>query len=457
MRFVFPSRSQTEIENGKKLKVEPLESQRRLSRQGADRAPSLSLTSQSCLEAPFQPCHKDASQSCANARFPPRRNEVSRSDVRSRSKARRDGVSPSYVGPRFRPRRNEVSRSDVGSRSKARRDRVSPSYVGSRFRADRNEASRSDVRARFQPCRKSHRSVAASAAEGLLSQSDQGFNGKPINDATVVVLPCQQDVASASSSSPVGAAQLSPARKRWVGPNWIPSAVGAAQAASVAICAIFLLFAPCTHAKIYDKSKTTQDPLDAYLATARKGAAQPAPTVGSLWDPNGRMGDMATDAKARYVGDLVTINIAESTSSAQQESAQTSRAFSASSSLAALLGTTGAREQNLFSPSSNQSLNGKGQTALSTSLTTTLAASVTEALPNGMLVIEARRDVEVTNQRETMVLRGVIRREDLSPLNAISSTAISHLEVSLKGNGVVSDGTRPPNVVVRVLLRVFGF
>ncbi|HTV66805.1 MAG TPA: flagellar basal body L-ring protein FlgH [Bryocella sp.] len=199
------------------------------------------------------------------------------------------------------------------------------------------------------------------------------------------------------------------------------------------------------------------DSLDAYLVTARKEAPANAPTTGSLWDPNGRMSDMATDAKARYIGDLVTIDISESTNSAQQESAQTSRAFSASSSLAALIGTTNNRAQNLFSPSSTQSLNGKGQTALSTSLTTTLAASVTEVLPNGMLVIEARRDVLVTNQKETMILRGIIRREDISPTNSVSSTAISHLEVSVKGNGVISESTRAPNVVVRVLLRVFNF
>jgi flagellar L-ring protein precursor FlgH len=215
------------------------------------------------------------------------------------------------------------------------------------------------------------------------------------------------------------------------------------------------------HANIFDRLKSSKapaiDPLDSYLDTARKGATVSPLTTGSLWDPNGRMSDMATDAKARYVGDLVTINIAESTSSAQQESAQTSRAFSASSSLAALIGTTGARAQNLFSPNSTQSLNSKGQTALSTSLTTTLAANVTEVLPDGNLVIEARRDVEVTNQKETMVLRGVIRREDLSPLNAVSSTAITHLEVSVKGNGVISESTRAPNVVVRILLRVFNF
>jgi flagellar L-ring protein FlgH len=220
---------------------------------------------------------------------------------------------------------------------------------------------------------------------------------------------------------------------------------------------LLLSVALVASAKTKSAKSQSADSLDAYLATARKSAPADVPTMGSLWNPNGRMSDLATDTKARFVGDLVTINIIESTNSAQQESAQTSRAFSASSSLAALLGTTNARAQNLFSPSSTQSLNGKGQTALATSLTTTLAASVTEVLPNGNLVIEARRDVLVTNQKETMTLRGIIRREDLSPANVVASTAISHLEVSLKGNGVISESTHAPNIVVRILLRIFNF
>lgn len=211
--------------------------------------------------------------------------------------------------------------------------------------------------------------------------------------------------------------------------------------------------------KLTPKKQPQADSLDDYLAKARASgeSSEYAATTGSLWNPAGRLSDMATDAKARYIGDLVTINIAESTSSAQQGSVQTSRSFSASSSLAALLGTTGPTAQNLFSPNSSQALTGKGQTALTTSLTTTLAANVVEVLPDGQLVIEARRDVGVTDQKETMILRGIIRREDLSPQNAVSSRAISHLEVSLAGNGVISDGTRQPNVVVRTLLRILNF
>ncbi len=266
----------------------------------------------------------------------------------------------------------------------------------------------------------------------------------------------------------LGEAQPSPARERWVsatkneerrrcGTSRARTHARARNRIAVVIVALAFLSASSVAAESPKTKTQSVDSLDAYLATARKSAPADARTLGSLWDPNGRMSDLATDTKARFVGDLVTINIIESTNSAQQESAQTSRAFSASSSLAALLGTTNARAANLFSPNSTQSLNGKGQTALATSLTTTLAASVTEVLPNGNLVIEARRDVLVTNQKETMILRGIIRREDLSPANVVASTAISHLEVSLKGNGVISETTREPNVIVRILLRVLNF
>jgi len=272
-------------------------------------------------------------------------------------------------------------------------------------------------------------------------------------------------VATVDQTSAVGAAQISPARKRWVqglkGPERRRCGTGSVNHAPIALAyALILLIAslsPIAAAKTKNPKPQPTDSLDTYLATIRNPVPPETPTVGSLWNPDGRMSDMATDTKARYVGDLVTINIAESTNSAQQESSQTSRAFSASSSLAALIGTTNARAQNLFSPNSTQSLNGKGQTALATSLSTTLAASVTEVLPNGDLVIEAYRDVLVTNQKETMVLRGIIRRADLSPTNVVSSTVISHLEVSVKGNGVISESTRAPNVVVRMLLRIFNF
>jgi flagellar L-ring protein FlgH len=199
------------------------------------------------------------------------------------------------------------------------------------------------------------------------------------------------------------------------------------------------------------------DPLDQYLKTARVGPSPEVPTTGSLWKSNGSMSDMASDDKARYVGDEVTIQLAESTTSAQQGSVQTARSMAASSGIAAFFGMSNPAAANLFSPSSTQTLNGKGQTAFTTLLATTLGANVIEVLPDGLLVIEAQRQVRATDQTETMTLRGIVRRSDLSPNNVVLSTAISHLEVKLEGKGVITEGTHPPNIVVRVLLRVLGF
>jgi flagellar L-ring protein precursor FlgH len=201
------------------------------------------------------------------------------------------------------------------------------------------------------------------------------------------------------------------------------------------------------------------DALDEYLKSARNSSVGSLPTTGSLWNGQGRFADIASDDKARRVGDLVTIQLAESTTSAQQGSVQTARTFSASSSLTAFFGATGSHTavQNLFSPNSAQALNGKGQTALTTSLTTALSANVIEILPNGMMVIEAQRQVRATDQTETMTLRGIIRPDDLTPTNIVLSSQISHLEVKLEGNGVITEGTHPPNALVRILLRIVGF
>ena len=80
-----------------------------------------------------------------------------------------------------------------------------------------------------------------------------------------------------------------------------------------------------------------------------------------------------------------------------------------------------------------------------------------EVLPDGLLVIEAQRQVRVTDQNETIVLRGIVRRSDLSPTNVVLSTSISHLEVNVVGKGVITEGTHPPNPIIRIMLRVLGF
>ncbi len=181
-------------------------------------------------------------------------------------------------------------------------------------------------------------------------------------------------------------------------------------------------------------------------------------TLGSLWVDNGRMANLVADYKAARVGDLVTINISQNLSSTNTGNIATSRAFSASSGITALGGhikTSGV--SNLFSPNSAQSLAGKGQATSTTALSTTLTGRVAALLPSGTLVVEAERQIVMNDQKETVILRGMVRPGDLDATNTVASNSVGNLEVEVKGKGIISESTRPPNPVLKWLLRVFNF
>ena len=78
-------------------------------------------------------------------------------------------------------------------------------------------------------------------------------------------------------------------------------------------------------------------------------------------------------------------------------------------------------------------------------------------IANGMLVIEAARQVEFSQQTQTIVLRGLVRPEDISQQNQVLSTAISSLELQVRGKGIITDYTHRPNLLVRLLQKALIF
>jgi len=181
-------------------------------------------------------------------------------------------------------------------------------------------------------------------------------------------------------------------------------------------------------------------------------------TLGSLWTDNGRLADMNADYKAMHVGDLITVVVAQGTTANNANSVSTARTFNASSGISGLAGhlkTSGLQE--IFSPQSSQTLTGKSQGATTSTLNTTLAGRVVAVLPSRALVIEAERQLTMNNEKQTILVRGLVRPGDIAPDGSVQSNLIANLELELKGKGVLSDGTRPPNPLVRALLRIVGF
>ncbi len=181
-------------------------------------------------------------------------------------------------------------------------------------------------------------------------------------------------------------------------------------------------------------------------------------TLGSLWQPDGAMTNLEADYKARRLNDLVTIVVVQQTTAQVTGNVDTERDFNTASGISGLAGhisTSGV--SNLLTAQSSTKLKGAGSTDASSAMKTSLAGQVIAILPNGNMVVEASRLIAINGQKETMIVRGVLRPGDVAPDNSAPSTALSNLEVELKGKGVVSDSIRPPNRLVRALLWIIGF
>ena len=181
-----------------------------------------------------------------------------------------------------------------------------------------------------------------------------------------------------------------------------------------------------------------------------------AASDGSIWSATGRLTSLPTDVKALNPHDLISIIISENLSASTGGTVKNSRASTAISQLSALFGTFSASSaaNNAVNQSASSSLNAQGQSVTDSSLNTTIGGEVVDVLPNGILVIEAARQLEFNQQTETIVMRGLVRPEDVSPGNQVMSTAISGLQVQVVGKGIINDSTYRANPVVRMLQRI---
>jgi flagellar L-ring protein precursor FlgH len=207
------------------------------------------------------------------------------------------------------------------------------------------------------------------------------------------------------------------------------------------------------------KRDAPDDALAKYLARIQTTLpVGPMLTSGSIWMDSGRMASLSADYKAMVAGDLITIAVVQDVTSSNANAVNTARTFSANSGITSLPGKLKvAGVTNLFGLNSAETLTGKGQASSATSVTTTLAGRVVAVLPGGNLVIEAERVINMNHEKQNIILRGVVRRGDIGANNTVASNTISDLELEIKGKGVISDGVRPVNRVLRAILNLLNF
>jgi len=199
--------------------------------------------------------------------------------------------------------------------------------------------------------------------------------------------------------------------------------------------------------------------LRAYVERVRAEQAAQVRTPGSLWTPSGQLVRLGTDVKAFRLHDVVSIVVSESLAASTDGQVKNSRASNANSGLTSLFGALKASNalQNLVGASASSGLTAQGQSTTNSSLSTTFGGEVVDVLPNGMLVVQATRQLTFSQQTQLIHLRGLVRPEDVSAQNQVLSTAMTDLELEVTGKGIVNDSTYRQNPLVRFLQRLLVF
>ncbi len=195
------------------------------------------------------------------------------------------------------------------------------------------------------------------------------------------------------------------------------------------------------------------------VATAAAAGPQ-APA--SLWQTGART--FFGDPRASKVGDILTISIniddqasfsnATSRSRTSEEGRTVNSFLGLNNALLGRLLPGGADTTNLVDAASNSQFSGDGAVDRSESLELTIAAVVTQLLPNGNLVVAGRQEVRVNHELRELTVTGVVRPMDITAANTIPHDKIAEARISYGGRGTVSNVQRPPagQQVMEILL-----
>lgn len=217
-----------------------------------------------------------------------------------------------------------------------------------------------------------------------------------------------------------------------------------------------LMTGPNGFAKKNSKKGESASPLDQYLreVAARGVTAGSQTSPGSIYSVGSRLGDAFRDLRASQMDDLVTIIVSDKASAVTTGTTTTARKSSVNAGIQSIAGPlrTAGVLPNLVGATSNQQLAGQGTTNRNSTLTTNLSARVTHVLPNGNLVVEGIKTIVVNSENQLVVVRGILRPQDLTASNTITSDRLANLEVKVNGKGVVNDSIHRPFILYRLLL-----
>lgn len=169
-------------------------------------------------------------------------------------------------------------------------------------------------------------------------------------------------------------------------------------------------------------------------------AAQPPGGNGSIYQTGYTSRSLFEDRRARNVGDTLIITINEKISASKKSSSTTSRKGDTSLAVSALGGLSAANVlRTPVTAASENTFEGKGDSASNNAFTGTIAVTVIEVLPNGNLLVSGEKQMNINQGGEFIRFSGVVNPMNIGSANSVSSTQVADARMEYKGTGYIDE------------------
>jgi flagellar L-ring protein precursor FlgH len=165
------------------------------------------------------------------------------------------------------------------------------------------------------------------------------------------------------------------------------------------------------------------------------------PSNGAIFSTSSS-GLFSSDRRAKKVGDILSVTLSETFSSNKAVTNSSGK----TDTIGAEVGPTGLLRNFAGlggSASKTNSFSGSMATNQSNSLSGTLSATVVRVFPNGNLEIKGQKKLRITEGTEYIRLSGIIRPQDISTTNSVSSAKIAEAQIEYVGAGILDSATKP--------------
>ena len=169
--------------------------------------------------------------------------------------------------------------------------------------------------------------------------------------------------------------------------------------------------------------------------TLPDAAATLPPTSGSIFNVNTGYAALYEGQRARAVGDLLTILLIESTTTAKTVGSKSQKSGGAS----IITPSAGPLSINpdALKASSQSSFNGNGNAAQTNSLSGSISVTIAEVRSNGTALVRGEKQMLLSQGREWIQFSGIVRLRDIDMNNRIASSLIADAHIEYSGRGAL--------------------